>query len=58
VVVANAQPELRAWAKDAGPTPRVFVATQRCADGIIEALKHFGFVLSDACADEEADGDA
>jgi hypothetical protein len=56
VVVANAQPELRAWAKDAGPTPRVFVATQRCADGIIEALKHFGFVLSDACADEEADG--
>ena len=55
VVVANAQPELLAWARESGPSPRVFVATQRCADGVIEAMKHFGFVLQDACAE---DGDA
>ena len=53
VVVANAQPELLAWARDAGPSPRVFVATQRCADGVIEAMKHFGFMLQDARADAE-----
>ena len=58
VVVANAQPELLAWARDEGPSPRVFVATQRCADGVIEAMKHFGFMLQDACADAEDGGDA
>ena len=56
VVVANAQPELRAWARDAGQQARVFVASRRCADGVSEAMKHFGFILHDACADENVNG--
>lgn len=48
VVVANAQPELLAWARGNGPTARVFVATKAAADGIVEAMKHFGFLLQDA----------
>ena len=47
VVVANAHPELRAWAEskrgggEKGSSV-VFEAKERCARGIVEALRHFG----------------
>lgn len=46
VVVANAHPELRAWAESrrgrgGAETSVVFEAKERCARGIIEALRHF-----------------
>ena len=45
VVVANAHPELRAWAESkrgkGSETSVVFEAKERCARGIVEALKHF-----------------
>ena len=47
VVVANAHPELRAWAeskrgKRESETSVVFEAKERCARGIVEAIRHFG----------------
>ena len=45
VVVANAHPELRAWAEGkrgkGSATSVVFEAKERCARGIVEALRHF-----------------
>lgn len=45
VVVANAHPELRAWAEGKrgkeSATSVVFEAKERCARGIVEALRHF-----------------
>ena len=45
VVVANAHPELRAWAEGkrgkGTETSVVFEAKERCARGIVEALRHF-----------------
>ena len=45
VVVANAHPELRAWAESkrgkGTETSVVFEAKERCARGIVEALTHF-----------------
>ena len=43
VVVANAQPELKAWAADQ-KAESLFLATRTCADGIVEAMTHFGFI--------------
>lgn len=42
-MVSNAHAELREWV-EAHPSPNIFMATQRCAGGIIEALKHFELV--------------
>lgn len=40
--VANAQDELLQWHSDqVGDKSHIFVATERCADGIIQAMKHF-----------------
>lgn len=57
VVVANAHPELRAWAESrrggedgksggSSATSVVFEAKERCARGIVEALRHFGLASS------------
>ena len=43
VVVANARPELKAWAVDQ-KSESLFLATRTCADGIVEAMAHFGFL--------------
>ena len=56
--VGNAQPELRAWCAE-HRAARLYVARAVCADGIVEGLKHFGFLLPDAAAEPEpapADG--
>ena len=56
--VGNAQPELRAWCAE-HRAARLYVARGACADGIVEGLKHFGFLLPDAAAEAEpapADG--
>lgn len=40
--MANAQDELLQWHSDhVGDKSHILVATERCADGIIEAMKHF-----------------
>ena len=44
VVVANARPELQTWAA-AHQSPSLYLATQTCADGILQAMVHFGFAL-------------
>lgn len=41
VVVSNAHEELRGWAA-AHRSERVFEASERCAGGIVQALRHFG----------------
>jgi sucrose-6-phosphatase len=46
VVVANAHEELRAWAA-AHRSAAVFEAGERCAGGIVAALRHFGLVPED-----------
>jgi hypothetical protein len=45
--VGNAQPELRAWAEE-HRSARIYAARATCADGIVEAMKHFGFLLDGA----------
>uniref|UniRef100_A0A7I4EZU5 Sucrose-phosphatase n=1 Tax=Physcomitrium patens TaxID=3218 RepID=A0A7I4EZU5_PHYPA len=43
VIVANAKDELLQWHADqVGDKSHIFVATENCAAGIIEAMKHFG----------------
>jgi sucrose-6F-phosphate phosphohydrolase len=45
VIVGNAMEELRHWHEQqaaAGSAKRVFRATERCAAGIMQAMKHFG----------------
>ncbi|CAM6007876.1 unnamed protein product [Sphagnum balticum] len=42
VIVGNAQEELLQWhAEHAGDKSHIFLATERCASGILEAMKHF-----------------
>jgi hypothetical protein len=41
--VGNAMEELVAWYDAQGDKGHVFRATQRCAAGIVEAIKHFKF---------------
>ncbi|XP_024394889.1 probable sucrose-phosphatase 2 isoform X2 [Physcomitrium patens] len=42
VIVANAQDELLQWhANQVGDKSHIFVSTEKCAAGIIEAMKHF-----------------
>nr|BAK74738.1 sucrose phosphate phosphatase [Klebsormidium flaccidum] len=43
VIVGNAMEELVAWYDSQGDKGHVFRATQRCAAGIVEAIKHFKF---------------
>lgn len=43
IVVGNAQPELLRW-HDANPAPHRYLAKARCAGGILEGLKYFGFL--------------
>lgn len=42
-IVANARPELARWA-DERPSERIFRARGACADGVLEALRHFGML--------------
>lgn len=43
IVVGNAMPELLMW-HHANPNPNRYLATGRCAGGILEGLRHFGFL--------------
>lgn len=43
IVVGNAMSELRQW-HEANPSPRRYMASRRCAGGILEGLSHFGFL--------------
>lgn len=45
--VGNAKPELLRWLDD-HCCARMYQAKGHCADGILEALRHFGFMLEDA----------
>jgi hypothetical protein len=47
--VGSAQPELRAWCEE-HRSARIYAARAHCADGIVEAMKHFGFLLEGATA--------
>jgi sucrose-6F-phosphate phosphohydrolase len=42
IIVGNAMSELRQW-YEANPSPRRYMAKNRCAGGILEGLTHFGF---------------
>lgn len=43
IIVGNAQPELLEW-HYANPSPHRYLANAFCAGGILEGLKHFGFL--------------
>nr|WP_228035554.1 sucrose-phosphate phosphatase [Oculatella sp. LEGE 06141] len=43
IIVGNAQPELREW-HHANPSPHRYVSKAHCAGGILEGLRHFGFL--------------
>lgn len=43
VIVGNARPELLEW-HHANPSPNRYLATAYCAGGMLEGLKHFGFL--------------
>ncbi|MDX2230264.1 MAG: sucrose-phosphate phosphatase [Leptolyngbyaceae cyanobacterium bins.349] len=43
IIVGNAMPELLTW-HQAHPSPHRYLAQAHCAGGILEGLKHFGFL--------------
>jgi len=43
IIVGNAMPELLTW-HHANPSPHRYLAKAHCAAGIMEGLKHFGFL--------------
>lgn len=43
IIVGNAMPELLDW-HHANPSPHRYLAQAHCAGGILEGLKHFGFL--------------
>ncbi len=53
VAVGNAQQELLCWC-EAHQSARVYRAKAHAADGILEAMRHFGFLLPSATAPDGA----
>lgn len=43
IIVGNAQPELLKWYKE-NPSQNIYFAQAHCAGGILEGLRHFGFL--------------
>lgn len=43
IIVGNAYPELLEWHRNS-PSPQRYLANQYCAAGILEGLRHFGFL--------------
>ncbi|NER38337.1 MAG: sucrose-phosphate phosphatase [Oscillatoria sp. SIO1A7] len=43
IIVGNARSELLQWHRE-NPSPNLYLAKARCAGGILEGLKYFGFV--------------
>eukprot|EP00897_Mesotaenium_endlicherianum_P010789 jgi/Mesen1/9739/ME000695S09049 len=54
VIVGNAMEELVSWhaSRDAGSTAHIFRATERCASGILQAMRHFRFLASPSPRDD------
>jgi sucrose-6F-phosphate phosphohydrolase len=43
IIVGNAKPELRSWYQTQA-SPALYLAQAHCAGGILEGLRHFGFI--------------